>query len=609
METKCLGDATIYFRHTERQTAALIEEVYARSVPLLHSMFGLRPAKELRFVVLATHWGFVRHCIPRRQKALVLVYLPFTLGQIKRIFAAGCSWTAEHKDHVLVGVKAIQSLGSLPELLQTSWADPTSPALSGEEWLRAWVRGQIIGACCQPYRLPDWLHAGIAGLIRDHVSEPPSKPAGLARLLERFGTLDMEVAPLCNPEQANSLPQEARDKLAAPDFLAYWVTRFIEESRPGLIRSLFQSGCRGKAFEREIAAALGIDPTRFAADVVKLAAAHFRQTEPLAAAETGTSATTSDAPAGRAEEEHKAPAIQSTSKTFRSGVPIGSVVLLGVLFSVWAFLSISTWLCQAADAVPDAGTIAIITGVLCGLLAMLPLCDLLRPRKTVEVNDECITLVSSPSRRKTLRWDEVASIKEVEQGHYLELRNADRSVVIRLDPQLQKYSELVQIIVVKTRWSPLGIAAKQEVTAAVAAEVALPATFYPSWEQYATGLGLVAGFVLSVVYFDLNVTYGVVAMALIALPLSMFQWRTIGVSADSIVIQYPLRRKQIAMSDICEMRIRGFKKPELVLVLCDGRTVTIKGVRGGVGLFYRALLAVGAAEPESGHAPHECESR
>jgi hypothetical protein len=100
-------------------------------------------------------------------------------------------------------------------------------------------------------KLPTWLREGVATLAMEHY---------LGRRIVRTDTLDqLSVAAPAHGSQGDY----RRQLLIAQYTRGYWLTRLIEDDRPGLLLELLSAILPTKALDNKIAAAYGSEPGRF----------------------------------------------------------------------------------------------------------------------------------------------------------------------------------------------------------------------------------------------------------------------------------------------------------------------------------------------------------
>jgi hypothetical protein len=131
---------------------------------------------------------------------------------------------------------------------------------------------ELVHAFSVHLRLPGWLNEGLATLAMDTY---------LGRQLVREDTLkELSNAPNYIPRGSERLRIENPRVLLYQYICGYWQTRYIEESRPGLLRDLFARRPGRKEMEDAIAASYGKEPDVFWKEITGEVTAWFGKNEP-----------------------------------------------------------------------------------------------------------------------------------------------------------------------------------------------------------------------------------------------------------------------------------------------------------------------------------------
>ena len=112
-------------------------------------------------------------------------------------------------------------------------------------------------------KLPTWLREGVATLAMEHY---------LGRHIVRADTLGQLVV----PHQAERMQRGYdRHNLIAQYTRGYWLTRLIEDDRPGLLLEMLSAPLPAKVLDAKVAAACGIEPGGFWQEIDGLLQSRF----------------------------------------------------------------------------------------------------------------------------------------------------------------------------------------------------------------------------------------------------------------------------------------------------------------------------------------------
>jgi hypothetical protein len=129
---------------------------------------------------------------------------------------------------------------------------------------------ELVHAFTDHLRLPVWLHEGMAMVTVDRFAEKrtvhPETLEPVKRWSERAGPGGIEELRLEDPDAVVYLYVRG-----------YWLTRYVEETRPGLLKGLLARSLRSAALESEIAAAYGMEREEFWGGIDGTLVARFAQ--------------------------------------------------------------------------------------------------------------------------------------------------------------------------------------------------------------------------------------------------------------------------------------------------------------------------------------------
>jgi hypothetical protein len=250
VERTSVSGLTLFFDAEEREAIQLIGQACEKSVPLIHESWGLDPPQDCRVYVMTSWSRFVFRSAPWGRKILFAALLPFWALRAKRLWRYAGGWVRSYGERVTVGLKP-------PRLVQRGDSSIGErifvPAQDVQEKVQFNTCHELVHAFTDHLGLPVWLHEGLAMVTVDRFAGRrtvrPETLEPVARWSERAGPGGIEELRLEDPDAVVYLYVRG-----------YWLTRYIEETRPGLLKDLLARSPRSlrrDELESEIAVAYG----------------------------------------------------------------------------------------------------------------------------------------------------------------------------------------------------------------------------------------------------------------------------------------------------------------------------------------------------------------
>lgn len=266
LQTTIEGIALVY-DDAEREAAALIGEACARAARLLREEWGLATPPDLQVHVMTAWLRFAFQSAPWHWRPLLAVTLPLWALRERRIWPVAGGWALSYGRRRVVGIKP-------PWLLQQADRRLGERVFIPIEDINQKVQHvtchELTHAFAAHLRLPVWLNEGLAMLAVDRFAGQPTV---------RPDTLDALARAAQSGQPAPRGVRYARDPdaLVAQYVRGYWLTRYLDETHPALLREVLSRRRGRAALEGEIAAACGIAPDEFHREIERAAIAHFCQ--------------------------------------------------------------------------------------------------------------------------------------------------------------------------------------------------------------------------------------------------------------------------------------------------------------------------------------------
>ena len=269
METMPVEGLTLYFDTDEREAAELVRRACEKSVRLIRECWNLDTPEDLRVYVLASAWlRCTFHSAPWDWRILMGLTLPFWYFRARRLWQVAGGWQQQYGRRRTVGIKT-------PRLLSQN-----DSGLGDRIFIRETDRAsqvqritchELVHAHSAHLKLPVWLHEGLARLTVDHFFERPTIKCETIETLHRLP---------CTTNSARKLDLKDPDAVVYLYVRGYWLTRYIEETRPELLKSLLAQRYSHNELEGKIACAYGMERQRFWGEIDETVAAYFKRKEP-----------------------------------------------------------------------------------------------------------------------------------------------------------------------------------------------------------------------------------------------------------------------------------------------------------------------------------------
>jgi hypothetical protein len=215
-----------------------------------------------------TSWlGFVFQSAPWLWKILLAAMFPLWAVRVWRIWPLAGGWAQSYGWRQAVGIKPPRLLEladkRIGERIFIKVGDP------GKK-VQFTTCHELTHAFTAHLHLPTWFKEGLAMVMVDKFSgQPTVQPETLAAL---ESSTDKHRS---GSRQAIRVGKE--DAMVYLYVRGYWLTRYIEETRPGLVKELLSHRSRPDALERRIAAAYEKEPDAFWEEIESELVSYFRQ--------------------------------------------------------------------------------------------------------------------------------------------------------------------------------------------------------------------------------------------------------------------------------------------------------------------------------------------
>lgn len=265
METLPVGGLTLYFDAEDREAAGLIGRACERSVEVIRAHWGLETPEDCRVYVMSSLLHFVFASAPWSWRLLLGATFPLWYFRQRAIWPYAGGYEQRYGRRRAVGVKP-------PRLMQESDASVGARVFvqtAGiEEKVERTTCHELAHAFVSHLNLSAWLKEGHAMVTVDRTMGKPTVQQetleALARHATKATTAGYRKVSMQDPDAAVYLYTRG-----------YWITRYLDETQPDLLRSLLRRRQSHSAVETAVAAALGLEREALWKEIDQMVIDHF----------------------------------------------------------------------------------------------------------------------------------------------------------------------------------------------------------------------------------------------------------------------------------------------------------------------------------------------
>lgn len=269
METLVIDGITLLYDARQREDAQIIAEACESTIAILHNHWGLRTPDNCRVYVMTSWLRFVFQSAPWSRRVWLVLSFPLWALRARATWKYAGGWNVPYKQGPAVGLKPAR-------LLQTADRSVGDRIFIRDQDISQEIRRnschELTHAFTGHLRLPIWLHEGLAMVTVDRLVGTPT-------------VQDQTLEPLRRPatqsdfEPGWRLPTRDADTLVYHVVRGYWITRYLEDVKPGLIRALLSQPKSETELEDEIESALGLERSGFWSRIDEMITARFHPQE------------------------------------------------------------------------------------------------------------------------------------------------------------------------------------------------------------------------------------------------------------------------------------------------------------------------------------------
>jgi len=240
---------TLYYEPDQQFTADQMVPACEKSLQTIERVWGLTPPADLRVYVMTSWTRFYFHAAPLPARVYLAAMFPFWALKVSRLWKYAGGWTQNFGNRSVVGVKPLALINeadrNIGERIFIRFRD--------ENKVEGIACHELAHACSLRLPMPSWLKEGLPMVTVDRYFGFTTVNSGTLETLQALPDL-MHI---------KSSDVHTPDRIAALYGQSYWLTRYLEDTRPGLLKSLLGEMKSVRDFQHEVETAVGVDKDTF----------------------------------------------------------------------------------------------------------------------------------------------------------------------------------------------------------------------------------------------------------------------------------------------------------------------------------------------------------
>jgi hypothetical protein len=265
METLSANGVQIYFNEEERTTAEIVRIACERCLTFIHDEWGLDAPGDCHVYVMTSWADFIFRSAPWHWKILLVLTYPLWVFRVRRTWKFAGGWTQRYGKRCAVGVKPPWLIEAADRTLgERIFVKEESP----EHKIQLVTCHELTHAFTAHLRLPMWLNEGLAMVMVDRFLGKPTVLENTLQVLQHSQNKQ-------SPGAYQKVSIRDQDAMVYHTVRGYWITRYLLDTRPGLLKSLLKQRMSHNAMEVKIASSYDMDQVGFWKAIDGMLTAHF----------------------------------------------------------------------------------------------------------------------------------------------------------------------------------------------------------------------------------------------------------------------------------------------------------------------------------------------
>jgi hypothetical protein len=264
LQTRLIRNLTLYFDAEEQAAADLIGGACERGLDLLRDQWGLEAPAECRVYVMTSWLRVLFHATPWPWRIYLAATLPLRYARVQKVWAMAGGWAMRYGQRQIIGIKPPRLLrGVDPGLRERIFV-----RRDVDEWVQHNTCHELTHACSEHLKLPTWLHEGLAMVTVDRFAGQPTVKA------ETLGTLAAGPGGAWPQPRVAGTPSDP-DSMVYLAVRGYWITRYLAEVYPELLREQLAQRQPHEELEGALAKGLDLDDVDFWSEIEDRMVSHY----------------------------------------------------------------------------------------------------------------------------------------------------------------------------------------------------------------------------------------------------------------------------------------------------------------------------------------------
>lgn len=253
MEKTTTDRFTLYFDREEQDAAEIIEEACQRSIRTITETWGLKPPQDFRVYVMNSWPRCVFLGAPMVYQIILALTTPLWYSRFKLLWTFAGGWAQQYGKRQVVGIKAPRLIEQTPATMGNEIFIEID---DNAEKVTSITCHELTHAFTSHLSLPVWLNEGLAMVTVDCcLNKTTVKPE----------TLDILRASTDKDQHSEKIDLASQDKVQISRIYirGYWLTRFLYETQPELLKSFLEMRLSSQEIDIKIADVYGVTQNLF----------------------------------------------------------------------------------------------------------------------------------------------------------------------------------------------------------------------------------------------------------------------------------------------------------------------------------------------------------
>lgn len=253
MESISIRGLKLYYDREERDAVDEMVLACDKSVQTITEAWQLKTPKDCRVYILSSWPRCVFLGAPLGSQILLGVTLPFWYREFKQRWIYSGGWSQRYGDRQVVGIKSPRLIAQNPDSFGESIFIKEDES---ELKVLSIVCHELTHAYSSHLHLPTWMHEGLAMVSADRCLRKMTVLPNTLQLLQNGDNRNRPTGDL-------NMMAQSREEIILLYVRGYWLTRYLTDTRPELVKELLKKKYSHQELEGLIASSLEIQQDRF----------------------------------------------------------------------------------------------------------------------------------------------------------------------------------------------------------------------------------------------------------------------------------------------------------------------------------------------------------